>query len=411
MPLRAPVRAAFPPPRTFGNRPGLLASARQACKNQAVSIHARSPSVMTAVSVAPEVPLAVAMEGHRRVLDEAWARLLEDLGRRFAAVPELEPVHTILSHYLARTGKRLRPLLLLASHEMFQSEPSARPSAALANAAAAVELFHAFSLVHDDLVDQSDHRRGQPALHRRFEHGLGVPSKAGTDLALVVGDLLFGFAVERLLDERLPHGSAATRYFLRISQETGLGESLELLHQHSPIHEVAADAILRTYRLKTTRYTFAAPLVLGAMLAGADTLDRTRLEAVADPLGLAFQLENDLHELTLPPTDAARHGWDLLAGVKTLPLRRLYERIDAADCEWLDQLLTGHTPAVGDCARLFSLLESTGVLADLRTEISGAFAEAQRRLDASGWPPSRRLSLHALIDFIRNHSHHSEAGS
>lgn len=365
---------------------------------------------MTALSFDPAIPLAVGMEAHGRVLDDAWARLLEDLDRRFATVPELQPVHAILSRYLARTGKRLRPLLLLASHEMFQSEPSARPTVALANAAAAIELFHAFSLVHDDLVDQSDHRRGQPALHRRFERELGIPPKAGADLALVVGDLLFGFAVERLLDERLPHGSAATRYFLRISQETGLGESLELLHQHSPIHAIAADAILRTYRLKTTRYTFAAPLVLGALLAGADTLDRTRLEAVADPLGLAFQLENDLHELTLPPTDAARHSWDLLAGVKTLPLRRLYECLEPAECEWLDQLLAGHTPAAGDCARLSKLLASTGVLADLRAEISGAFAEAQRRLDSSGWPPSRRVRLHALIDFIRNHCHHSESG-
>lgn len=349
------------------------------------------------------------MAEHAALLDLAWSRLLAELDRRFQAVPELEPVRQASSSYLARTGKRLRPLLLLGSHRLFQSDPLSPPSAAVANAAAAIELFHAFSLIHDDLVDQSDHRRGQPSLHRRFESSLGVPPKAGADLALVVGDLLFGLAIERLLDERLPHAAAAARYFLRITQDTGLGEALEIRHQHERLGSVSSAAILRTYRLKTTRYTFAAPLVLGALLAGADTLDRTRLESFADPLGLAFQLENDLHELTLPPEDAAQNSWDLLAGVKTLPLRRLYDRMLPADRSWLEDLLAGHHPAPGDCARLLDLLRSTGALAELRAEVNGAFAESEHRLEASGWPPSRRAELRALIAFIRSRCHHSEA--
>jgi len=385
-----------------------LASMINSCEPHAVSMTLRPSS---SLSVNPPIPPAVALaiEEHQALLGLAWDRLLAELARRFAAIPELEPTHATLGPYLARTGKRLRPLLLLASYRMFQSEPASLPPAAVANAAAAIELFHAFSLIHDDLVDQSDHRRGQPALHRRFERQLGTSPKLGVDLALVVGDLLFGFAMERLLDERLPHAAAATRYFLKVTQDTGLGEALELIHQQASLAAVSPDAILRTYRLKTTRYTFAAPLVLGAMLAGADTLDRTRLEAIADPLGLAFQLENDLHELTLPPSDAAHHSWDLLAGVKTLPLRRLHDRLAPADQEWLDQLLRGHLPAVGDCARLTELLRTTGVLADLRAEIAGAFAEAGRRLQSSGWPPSRRDDLGALVAYVRSHSHHSEA--
>jgi geranylgeranyl diphosphate synthase type I len=332
---------------------------------------------------------------------------LRELHGKFAARPGLATAWTSLHAFLATEGKRVRPLLLLAAYRLFQETP-APPSPAIYRVACGLELFHSFALVHDDIIDGSFSRRGQPTLHRRLLHG--ADARHGENLALVLGDILFGFTVENFLLPGLSpaRAAAALRYFTTIAQDTGLGEALELALLHRSLDRVSEDEILNTYYLKTTRYTFEAPLLIGAILAGASEPVLLSLHDFARPLGLAFQIENDLHEIGLLPAGSTELAYDLRAGVKTLFLKRYHDTLSSADAHALRNCLTQGEPAEL-IARLSNAPAVAAVVADLRQETAAHFQEARRILLAAPLRPDQCSGLLALAAFIHRNCHHSEA--
>jgi geranylgeranyl diphosphate synthase type I len=330
-----------------------------------------------------------------------------ELHGKFAARPGLTSVWPALHAFLATEGKRVRPLLFLAAYRLFQETP-APPTPAVYRVACGLELFHSFALVHDDIIDGSFSRRGQPTLHRRLAGG--ADPRHGENLALVLGDILFGFTVENFLLPGLNpvRAAAALRYFTTIAQDTGLGEALELALLHRSPNRVTEDEILNTYYLKTTRYTFEAPLLVGAILAGAPEPVLLSLHDFARPLGLAFQIENDLHEIGLLPAGATELAYDLRAGVKTLFLKRYHDALSRADAAALCDCLAQGEPAEL-IARLSNAPAVAAVVADLRQETASHFQEARRVLLAAPLRPDQCSGLLALATFIHRNCHHSEA--
>ncbi|MGE9296252.1 MAG: polyprenyl synthetase family protein, partial [Puniceicoccales bacterium] len=151
---------------------------------------------------------------------------LKELEDRIAEHPALDPVWQTLKAFLRRPGKRVRPSLFLLSYSLFDGRETPPPAAAF-RVACALEIFHAFALIHDDLIDCSDSRRGKPTLHRALQGTVTRSEENARSLALVLGDILFGFAMEAFIDPNLPpaHSQVAMRYFLRIAQETGMGQA------------------------------------------------------------------------------------------------------------------------------------------------------------------------------------------
>jgi geranylgeranyl diphosphate synthase type I len=266
-----------------------------------------------------------------------------------------------------------------------------------------MEFFHAFALTHDDIIDGSHTRRHEPTLHRRLAKDVG--DRSGENLALVLGDILFGFTVENFLLPGLDpaRATAALRYFSTVAQDTGLGEALELSLLRRPLQSVTEEDIFHTYYLKTTRYTFEAPLVMAAILAGAPEPVLLSLHDYARPLGLAFQIENDLHEVSAPkPAD------DLRTGVKTLFLKRCHDALPPETAAAL-RLALARGDSVEARAQLNHCSTAAKIVEELKTETVARFQEARQVLLAAPLRPEQREGLLDLTAFVHRHSRHSEA--
>jgi geranylgeranyl diphosphate synthase type I len=336
-----------------------------------------------------------------------YADALRELQGKFAARPGLTPAWTALQGFLTTEGKRLRPLLFLSAYQLLSAE-EVEPSPAIFRAACALEFFHSFALAHDDIIDGSRTRRGEPTLHRRLAAGAGA--RRGENLALVLGDILFGFAIENFLLPGIDpgRGAAALRYFSTIAQDTGLGEALELALLGRPLEAVTEEEIRNTYFLKTTRYTFEAPLVLAAILAGAPDAVLLSLHDFARPLGFAFQIENDLHEISPRIGADTEPADDVREGVKTLFLKRYHDALPAPEAAALRaELAQGHPAAVW--ARVRQDAVAAKVVEDLKMETAANFQEARRVLLAAPLRAGQCAGLQALTAFIQRQSHHSEA--
>lgn len=189
-------------------------------------------------------------------------------------------------------GKRLRPRLFCAACRAFGRDPFP----GLMPAALALELAHAFILIHDDLIDGSEHRRGAASLPRRLDDTMGGSHGGnfrGSDAALVAGDVLYSLAMESLTQAEAPPERllAASREFMRAALDTGRGALLEIRAARTPPDELSLDDVEEMYALKTGAYTFRLPVRLAAVFAGAG--EGISLESFSRQAGIAFQLSND----------------------------------------------------------------------------------------------------------------------
>jgi geranylgeranyl diphosphate synthase, type I len=222
--------------------------------------------------------------------------------------------------YALRSAKRVRPALFLAGYSLARGTPSV-PSG-LWRFAAGLELLHTFLLIHDDVADQARTRRGGLALH----HLLG-PGRAGEDLAIVVGDHLYSRALEAMLSSGVPGAAETCRYYLGVCRHTAAGQYLDLELSRAPLSQVTLFQALRVAHLKTARYGFSAPLVCGAMLAGANVQLCEALERVGRHVGLAYQLRDDLIGLFGDERLAGKAAdGDFVQGKRTFPVLAAYTR-------------------------------------------------------------------------------------
>jgi geranylgeranyl diphosphate synthase, type II len=241
-----------------------------------------------------------------------------------AAVPRHEPQRPLygpLSAYLTRSGKGIRPALCLATCRAFGGNPDdALPSAT------AIEMLHNAFLVHDDVEDDSDLRRGLPTLHA--EHGVAI--------AVNAGDMLTALSV-RILRDNLPVLGAPLAWriydeFDHMMQQSLEGQAMELGWMRDNRCDVTDDDYLRMVLKKTCWYSFIQPCRIGALIATRDRLDLDRFNRFGCYLGSAFQIQDDLLNLT---GDEGRYGkeiaGDLLEGKRTLMLIHLLRQLDGQD--------------------------------------------------------------------------------
>ncbi|HEX9123696.1 MAG TPA: polyprenyl synthetase family protein [Actinomycetota bacterium] len=244
----------------------------------------------------PSLSAPPALEGVKERVEPVLEAFLSARRNEMAA---MDPGSALLVDEIRRLvragGKRIRPAFCYWGYRAAggaDGEPIDR-------AAAALELFHTFALIHDDLMDESDTRRGVPAVHVRLaeerEHGSGRPSREaqrfGRSGAILIGDLAAVLADELLLDCGFPQDRvlAALRRYARMRIEVAAGQFLDV---SGAAHDEAA--ALHVAALKTGAYTVEGPLHVGAILAGASPEVLAALSAYARPLGEAFQLRDDV---------------------------------------------------------------------------------------------------------------------
>lgn len=241
---------------------------------------------------------------------EARLRALLDSRPQSGEIVRPQRLIAAMRHGVLNGGKRLRPLLVLESAALLASDPDEAPALAVA---AALECVHCYSLIHDDLpaMDDDDLRRGQPTVHKAFDEAT----------AILAGDALLTLAFDTLADEAL--GLPADRraaLVLALARAAGTGgmvggQMLDIEAEKSAPDEAG---IIRLQAMKTgALIRFACEA--GAILTGASATDRERLAEFGSAIGLAFQLADDLLDLTADAgTMGKATGKDAAAGKGTL---------------------------------------------------------------------------------------------
>jgi geranylgeranyl diphosphate synthase type I len=256
-------------------------------------------------------------------------------------------------------------------------------------AAAALELLHASALVHDDVLDDSDTRRGRPALHRLLAAGhaaagwRGQPEAFGRGAAILLGDLLLAWSDELFQASGLPPPALSRgRPVLDVMRTEMLaGQYLDLLEQADGEGSVAG--ALRVVRYKTAKYTIERPLHLGAALAGAAGPELADgYSGYGLPLGVAFQLRDDVLGVFGDPAETGKPaGDDVREGKRTVLVAIAREKATAAQAGALDRLLGDPSAGAAGLAEFRALLTETGALAECEMLIDRYVTEALAALD------------------------------
>ena len=235
-----------------------------------------------------------------------------------AVSPELVPLTDALTELISG-GKRLRPAFCFWGH----LGAGGADSDELVVAAASLELFQACAIIHDDVMDQSDTRRGKPAVHRRFaemhrdEDWHGDPEVFGAGAAILLGDLCLTWSDEMLATSEAPRLAAGKAVYDAMRSELMGGQYLDLLEQARGGGSV--ERALRVARYKSAKYTIEKPLHLGAALAGAGQEVFDAYSGYGLPLGEAFQLRDDVLGVFGDPSQTGKPaGDDLREGKRTV---------------------------------------------------------------------------------------------
>lgn len=345
------------------------------------------------------------------VMDETWegwraridSALTEVVGAHVRAIEELDPALTDLGEELSRFvlggGKRLRPLLLLLGHELGGGED---PDAVL-GPALAVELVHTCALIHDDVIDRAERRRGGPSAHVSLAARRGVGPEAdrfGEAAAILLGDLAHVIADDLFLDADV-HPDRSLRaftVFVRMRTEVTVGQYLDILAAGD--EDADADLALRIAGYKSGRYSVARPLEIGALLAGADAV-ATELAEIGVGLGQAFQLRDDVLGVFGAEEETGKSALsDLAEGKRTYLVARTLEGLDG---EARRRVLTRlGDPAIDErgAAEVRELMRTSGGLAATERRISELVEDGLERLDRADLPSAGAARLAGLARYL-----------
>jgi geranylgeranyl diphosphate synthase type I len=343
------------------------------------------------------MPAVVDLENLRTDVDSAVARHLFDLAARVASVgPDATPLIDQAAALLSG-GKRLRAAFAYWSFRAHGGGDHGPAREAAVRTGAALELFQAAALLHDDVMDASDTRRGLPTAHRAFEarHAgagwAGDAGRFGESAAILLGDLCLIAAQSELAGaiEPLPPARAAAvrTAFDAMQTEVIVGQYLDVLVQAEPwgldpaADEARARAVLRA---KSASYSVRQPLVLGALLAGADQARVSAVDAVGLPLGEAFQLRDDVLGVFGDPAVTGKPaGDDLREGKRTVLMARAMAAGDASQRELVGARLGDPDLTDADVAVLRDIVVATGALDGVERLIGELAGAAAARLAAA----------------------------
>ncbi|GAA4487358.1 polyprenyl synthetase family protein [Microbacterium panaciterrae] len=339
------------------------------------------------------------MAARSDLIDQVSARLTGFVERMRAETEAYGPdAATLVSaaESALHGGKRLRARFCHAGWAAVAGlRGNAGEPMGLWDACAALEVFQSAALVHDDLIDNSDTRRGRPAAHRALESGhldrgwSGNPAEFGRASAVLLGDLLVAWS-DDLLESGIagdPHAGAVRAEYARMRRDVTIGQFLDIAEESAwSVNDDAehAERALRVVSLKSARYSVEQPLLIGAALAGADQTQRTALRAFGHPLGMAFQLRDDVlgvfgdERVTGKPA-----GDDLREGKRTLLIAWTREALAAPGRRLVDELLGDPQLTPDQIASLQATIAESGALGRVERLIADYAADGEAALSGA----------------------------
>ena len=289
-----------------------------------------------------------------------------------------EPVKYVLSI----GGKRIRPVLMLLGYNIFKDNPES-----ILMQACGLETYHNYTLLHDDLMDNADLRRGQQTVHRKWD----------ANTAILSGDSMLVLAYERMAQcspEKLP---AVMALFTETALEIGEGQQYDMEFEHR--NDVSEDEYIEMIRLKTS-VLLACALKMGALLADASAEDAENLYKFGEQIGLAFQLQDDFLDVYGDTKVFGKAiGGDIVSNKKTYMLINAFNLATDEQREELTKWTTAKEfDATEKIAAVTALYNKIGIDKLAQKKIEYYFEQRRKYLDAVNAPAERKAELFAYAD-------------
>lgn len=292
-----------------------------------------------------------------------------------------EPV----SYVLSLGGKRIRPVLMMMAYNLYKEDVES-----IFNQATGIEVYHNYTLLHDDLMDQADRRRGKPTVHKVWNE----------NTAILSGDAMLVLAYQ-FMAEGCPAGllKPVMDLFSLTALEICEGQQFDM--EFETRDDVTEEEYLEMIRLKTS-VLLAAALKLGAMLGGASEEDAARLYDFGVNLGVAFQLKDDLLDVYGDVKVFGKNiGGDILCNKKTYLLIQAYRQAsDAQRAELERWVKAGQFDPAEKIAAVTALYDAIGVKALCERKIEECTRRAEESLAQVSVPTNRKQELQALMEAL-----------
>ena len=303
----------------------------------------------------------------------SWVPYIE---QALAAVPypeKPEGLYEPIEYVLSMGGKRLRPTLLLMTYGLYKDDINHATPAAVG-----IETYHNHTLLHDDLMDHADMRRGKPTVHKKWNDNTAVLS----------GDTMLIMAFRHIMQCQCQHQTEALDLFARTAQEICEGQQYDVNFETRT--DVTEDEYIEMIRLKTS-VLLACATKMGALLAGAPETDAEVLYHFAERVGLAFQLQDDYLDVYGDPAVFGKKiGGDILCGKKTYLLINAYQRADEATKAQLLTLIGNNSmQAEAKIKAVTDIYNALDIPALTRAAINRFYDEAHNELRKLSLPESQ----------------------
>lgn len=275
--------------------------------------------------------------------------LLEELEHRLQNLPELKKfpdgLYAPMRYILQLPAKRVRPMLCLLSYQTFQQEFTN----AIYELAISIELFHNFTLIHDDIMDNADLRRGVPTVHKKYN----------VNTAILAGDNMLALVFQKMVVAYPFLAHAMISFFSKTAIEVCEGQMYDLLLSEKTEH-VTIEEYLQMIRRKTA-VLLGASMGLGAMAAGASDDIVQKFYQVGESMGMGFQLQDDYLDVFADTQFGKKIGGDIIENKKTFLLISALQEAIGSDYDDLQYWLKTHQKPEDKVFAVKSIFERTGV--------------------------------------------------
>lgn len=282
-----------------------------------------------------------------------------------------------VKYVLSMGGKRIRPVLMLLSYGLFKDDVES-----VLMPACALETYHNYTLLHDDLMDNADMRRGHETVHRKWD----------ANTAILSGDSMLVLAYERMAKCNPVYLSDVLHTFTETALEIGEGQQYDM--EFETRNDVTEGEYIEMIRLKTS-VLLACAQKIGAILAGASKQDQDNLYKFGEQIGLAFQLQDDyLDVYGDPKVFGKKVGGDIICNKKTYMLINAYNRADAEQWRELQHWMEAETFNSDEkVAAVTAIYNKVGVDKLAIEKIAYYFEESKKYLDAVQVSDERKAEL------------------
>lgn len=293
-----------------------------------------------------------------------------------------EKLYDPLRYFLKIGGKRIRPALVVLGEQLFNPDSKGAVSQAVA-----IELFHNFTLIHDDIMDNAPLRRGQETVHEKWDQ----------NIAILSGDALLIKAYQKLAENAAEHLADLLEVFNRTALEVCEGQQMDMDFEERI--DVSISEYIEMIRLKTS-VLLGGALEIGAIMGDASESDRKHLKQFGENIGIAFQIKDDILDLYADPDKFGKQvGGDVIANKKTILFLSALSVASGPQREVLKQLLN-ETDIDLKLSRTKEIFEHLNVRSICQERMDEHYQKALTALEKINVSGDNKIALNSLAQYL-----------